>query len=245
MHAPPYRHFKNGNNHTYTIEPIEGPLLNVAGSAAKQAVAIFKLICQFMGITARVGKSTVKAIEGVRQIVGPALKDDQLKDEVFAQIMKQWTRNPAPLSRARGTILLGLCIGAFAPSSQLLPSLRSFILEGPKGFVPYCNLLLRRTLHNGQRMEPPCQLELAAVKKKQILRIQVITDLSTGMTVRTLVAGRSPALHPSTILQPCAAVRGLWGSRFFFLVFFDEITWADCTQLTVHLQSGFSGTRLS
>ena len=220
MHAPPYRHFKNGNNHTYTIEPIEGPLLNVAGSAAKQAVAIFKLICQFMGITARVGKSTVKAIEGVRQIVGPALKDDQLKDEVFAQIMKQWTRNPAPLSRARGTILLGLCIGAFAPSSQLLPSLRSFILEGPKGFVPYCNLLLRRTLHNGQRMEPPCQLELAAVKKKQILRIQVITDLSTGMTVRTLVACRSPALHPSTILQPCAAVRGLWGSRFFFFGFF-------------------------
>lgn len=94
--------------------------------------------------------------------------------------MKQWTNNPAANSRARGTILLSLVIGCFAPSPTLLPVVQAFILEGPKGFVPYQNLLLRRTLHNGQRMEPPCQLELAATKKKQILRIKVVTDLCTG-----------------------------------------------------------------
>ena len=43
-------------------------------------------------------------------------------------------------------------------------------------------MLLKRTLRNGQRMEPPCQLELAAVRGKKILRIQVVVDLCTGKT---------------------------------------------------------------
>jgi len=176
------KYFK-GQSPNYNINPIATPLLNIANStSAKTAIATFKLVCQFMGITAIVGKSTLNALTGMQQIVGVALKDESLKDEVYCQLMKQWTDNPSPMSRARGTILLGLCLGCFAPSDKLLPVLRQFILEGPKGFIPYCNLLLRRTLHNGVRLQPPCQLELQAVKKKQIMRINVITDLATGDT---------------------------------------------------------------
>lgn len=135
-----------------------------------------------MGITAKVGASSMSAIQGIRAIITPALKDEQLKDELYCHIMKQQTNNPSPQSRARGTILLGLCLGCFAPSKNLYPVLVAYINEGPKGFVAYCNVLLKRTIANGARFEPPCQLELSAVKKKQFLRIQVVIDLCTGKT---------------------------------------------------------------
>lgn len=174
------KYFKNGNDHKYSFEPIKGPLLAV--KAAGAAVTVYKLVCQFMGITAKVGKSSLSAMQAIRAIISPALKDEQLKDELYCHIMKLQNNNPAPKSRARGTILLGLCLGCFAPSKNLYPVLKSYIDEGPKGFVAYCNVLLKRTIANGQRMEPPCQLELSAVKQKQFLRIQVVVDLCTGKT---------------------------------------------------------------
>lgn len=91
--------------------------------------------------------------------------------------MKQLTNNPAKGSRARGVILLCLIIGCYAPSGKLIPTLRKFIDDGPPGFRPYMNLLLRRTLHNGPRSEPPCSLELNAAKRKMLMRIVVATDL--------------------------------------------------------------------
>lgn len=174
------KYFKNGNNHNYSFEPITAPLLAVKDG--KAAVAVYKLVCQFMGITAKVGKSKMSAMQGIRAIISPVLKDEQLKDELYCHIMKLQNNNPAAQSRARGTILLGLCLGCFAPSKILYPVLKSYITEGPKGFVAYCNVLLKRTIANGQRMEPPCQLELSAVKQKQFLRIQVVVDLCTGKT---------------------------------------------------------------
>ena len=87
--------------------------------------------------------------------------------------MKQLTDNPSKQSRARGVILLTLMLGCFAPSPKLLPTLRKFIADGPPGYIPYQELLLKRTLFNGTRKEPPCSLELASAKRKQIMRVQV------------------------------------------------------------------------
>ena len=37
-------------------------------------------------------------------------------------------------------------------------------------------MLLRRTLENGTRFEPPCHFEISAAKRKQIMRVPVLTD---------------------------------------------------------------------
>ncbi len=59
------------------------------------------------------------------------------------------TDNPSRESRARGTILLTLIVGSYAPSGKLFTTLRQFIQDGPPGFKTYLNMLLRRTLENG------------------------------------------------------------------------------------------------
>ena len=105
--------------------------------------------------------------------------------------MKQYTNNPAKGSRARAIILLTLIMGCYAPSKKLIPTLRKFITDGPEGYVPYLNMLLRRTIFNGPRSEPPCQLEVEAAKRKQVMRMNVATDL---MDPTHIVGARSVPL---------------------------------------------------
>jgi len=184
------KHIKGDNTGNYQLEAISAPLLKVDKKHADKAKQTFVHVCRWLGITAVVGKATLNTIKTAAAIVKPALKEVQLRDETYCQLMKQMTDNPAPSSRARGVILLTVLIGAFAPSKVLLPVVRKFIADGPPGFVPYQRLLLRRTLCNGAREEPPAQMEISAAKKKQIARVQVSTDL---MTKKTNTARLDPA----------------------------------------------------
>ena len=82
------------------------------------------------------------------------------RDEIYCQICKQLTQNSSKSSHARGWVLLSLCVGCFAPSNRLNKFLRSFIIDGPPGYAPYCEERLRRTQLNGTRHQPPSWLEL-------------------------------------------------------------------------------------
>lgn len=179
-------HFQKspGTNAKYTIEPITTPLLKLKGpEKEKRACNMFRLVCQFMGITAKVGKGTMRAIETAQAITRFGIEEEHLREELYCQLLKQMNGNPAAASRARGTILFTLVIGTFPCSSKLLPMVDSFIREGPKGYQAYCNLILRRCIHNGARMQPPCSLELEAAKRKQIMRVRVMTDMVTKEAV--------------------------------------------------------------
>lgn len=133
-----------------------------------------------MNITAVMGQPKMGVLEATQYITRMAIKNEELRDELYCHIMKQYTNNPSKVSRARATILLTMVLGCFIPSGKLLPPLRKFIADGPPGYAAYCALLLRRTIHNGARDEPQCKLELEAAKRKQVMRVSVGVDLVTG-----------------------------------------------------------------
>ena len=68
-----------------------------------------------------------------------------MRDEIYCQVIKQSTDNPAKLSRAKGVILLSLIVGCFPPAKTLMPVVMNFIGQGPPGFRPYLNMLMNRT----------------------------------------------------------------------------------------------------
>uniref|UniRef100_A0A8C2VAX4 Unconventional myosin-VIIb n=1 Tax=Chinchilla lanigera TaxID=34839 RepID=A0A8C2VAX4_CHILA len=136
-------------------------------------------------------------LEKVHFIVGYAILRSGLRDEIYCQICKQLSENPKASSRARGWILLSLCLGCFPPSERFLKYLLNFIGQGPAGYGPFCAERLRRTCANGVRTEPPTWLELQAVKSKKHIPIQVIlvTGQNLTITVDSASTSREVCLH--------------------------------------------------
>ncbi|XP_044752121.1 myosin-VIIa-like [Coccinella septempunctata] len=112
-------------------------------------------------------------LEKIHFIIGHGILRPELRDEIYCQICKQLTSNPSKVSRARGWILLALCIGCFPPSDKFINYLRAFIRDGPPGYSAFCVKKLERTYQNGCRTEPPSWLELMASRDKQPIRVQV------------------------------------------------------------------------
>lgn len=170
------KYFQHGNTVDYQIDPIKGTLLKVDDRLSKLACSVFVHICRWCGITARVGASNLTTMATAYRIIKPGINHPQLRDETFCQVMKQLTNNPSKASRARGVILITLMLGCYVPSNKLQPTLRKFIADGPHGFIAYNFLLLKRTLFNGTRQEPPCHLELHSAKRKQVRKVPVHYD---------------------------------------------------------------------
>ncbi|KAL6047905.1 hypothetical protein STEG23_016344 [Scotinomys teguina] len=141
-----------------------------------------------------VGKETFKSdvpvserpmsnVEKVHFIVGYAIMRPGLRDEIYCQICKQLSENYKTGSRARGWILLSLCLGCFPPSERFMKYLLNFIGQGPASYGPFCAERLQRTFANGVRAEPPTWLELQAVKSKKHIPIQVILATGGSLTI--------------------------------------------------------------
>lgn len=60
-------------------------------------------------------------------IFAAALEDDQLKDEIYCQIMRQLTHNRLIRSENSGWELLYLAAGLFVPGAGLMGELQSFL----------------------------------------------------------------------------------------------------------------------
>ncbi|EMP42626.1 Myosin-VIIb [Chelonia mydas] len=122
-------------------------------------------------------------LEKVHFIIGNAILRPAIRDEIYCQICKQLSGNNNKSSRARGWILLSLCLGCFPPSDKFVKYLLNFIRSGPTGYAPYCAERLKRTYTNGARTEPPSWLELQATKQKKPIVFNVTLMNGQSITV--------------------------------------------------------------
>ncbi|XP_040613950.1 unconventional myosin-VIIb isoform X2 [Mesocricetus auratus] len=151
-----------------------------------------------------VSERPMSNLEKVHFIVGYAIMRPGLRDEIYCQICKQLSENHKTSSRARGWILLSLCLGCFPPSERFMKYLLNFLGQGPASYGPFCAERLQRTFSNGVRAEPPTWLELQAVKSKKHIPIQVV--LATGGSLTVSVDSASTS---GEICQHIAQKQGL------------------------------------
>lgn len=112
-------------------------------------------------------------IDKLHFIIGHAILREELRDEIYCQILKQLTNNQSSISFKKGWILLSLCMGCFPPSENLELYLRQFVRCGPSLYASYCEQKLDRTIQNGCRKQPPSYLELKASKTKEPIAVSV------------------------------------------------------------------------
>ncbi|XP_016380628.1 unconventional myosin-VIIa-like [Sinocyclocheilus rhinocerous] len=137
-------------------------------------------------------------LEKLHIIVGYAIVRQDIRDEIYCQILKQLTDNKNHKSASRGWTLLSICLGIFPPTDRLTKYLQSFIHYGPSEYSSYCAERLRRTLANGERSEPPCWVELQVGKNKK--PISVAVGLMDGRSISLTVDSAS------TSAEVCSAV---------------------------------------
>ena len=84
------------------------------------AVQAFKNILSFMGDRKSVKEGTGHAYKLLNNCIHAP---EELRDEIYCQLIKQTTNNPNPESLKRGWQLFGICSGAFPPSKEFEPFL--------------------------------------------------------------------------------------------------------------------------
>lgn len=124
-----------------TWEPksqLKQPLLNLHPSLTAHALNANKLIIEFMNSgtigTERVNISEVSDldIERVSSLVnlGCQISNEEIKDEIYCQLIKQTTGNINRTSCLRGYQLILSCLAGFSPSQVLTPFLLSHLHVG-------------------------------------------------------------------------------------------------------------------
>ncbi|XP_050685505.1 myosin-VIIa-like isoform X2 [Leptidea sinapis] len=154
---------------THTREPIRLPLLRKIlddEKSSKIAVASFFAILKYMGdMPAPKSRS---ATEYTDEIFKPALKDANLREEVYCQIMKQLTNNRIQLSEERGWELMWLATGVFACSQTLMKELVDFLKTRPHPIAKECLKRVFKIQRGGARMYAPYVVEVEAIQHRSM-----------------------------------------------------------------------------
>ncbi|CAK9035380.1 Unconventional myosin-VIIb [Durusdinium trenchii] len=106
---------------------------------------------------------------------------EELRDEVFCQLIKQTTANPDATSCLRGWELIAMCAGLFPPSTKLEKYLLSYIRRatehqsypGVGKLAEHSMLRVQKTIELGPRKEAPTDMEIEAVRAITPVSVQV------------------------------------------------------------------------
>uniref|UniRef100_A0A671SXL7 Unconventional myosin-VIIa-like n=1 Tax=Sinocyclocheilus anshuiensis TaxID=1608454 RepID=A0A671SXL7_9TELE len=175
-------------------EPIRQPLLKrlkSADSLTKCCAPILKYMGDYPT------RQVQSPLELTDQIFGPPAENEEFRDEIYCQIMKQMTSNNNRYSVEQGWQLLWLCCGLFPPSNSLVKHAQRFIETRKR--EPLATNCLQR-LQAARRMEPrklpPHQVEVDAIQQDstQIFHkiyfpndTQEIFEVATNTKIKDLV----------------------------------------------------------
>ncbi|CAB1325889.1 unnamed protein product [Coregonus sp. 'balchen'] len=164
----------------------------------------------------------ISDLEKLHIIVGYALSRRDIRDEIYCQIIKQLVNNKNQTSSLRGWVLLSICLGIFPPTELLMPYLESFLRRGSNSYGPYCAERLRRIVANGERGEPPCWIELQAVKTKKTT--QVLVALMDSLSVSLPVDSACTSAEVCQALAKKINIKDIYG--FSLYIGFCEKVWS-------------------
>jgi len=158
---------------------IKTALLKLNSSMNVEAVQAFKNVVSFMG-----DRSTRKDAGGHAQklMKNTLHAPEELRDEIFCQIIKQVTNNPDPTSTSRGWQLMAIAAGTYPPSREFKPYLMYYCelhKNDPDGIGDLARgvqMRIKRIMDQGPRVNVPTDVEIEAVKHSTsvIMRVHLL-----------------------------------------------------------------------
>ncbi|KAK9519887.1 hypothetical protein VZT92_022588 [Zoarces viviparus] len=149
-------------------------------------------------------KQMQSRLELTDQIFGPATKYEELRDEIYCQIMKQMSSNNNRFSVEQGWQLLWLCCGLFPPSQSLLKHTQRFLESRRRETLAAdCLQRLQSSLRMESRKLPPHQAEVDAIQQNstQIFHkihfpndTEEIFEVATNTRIKNLIQNISKKL---------------------------------------------------
>lgn len=155
-------------------------------------------------------------IDKLHFIIGHGILREELRDEIYCQIIKQLNDNPNSISFKKGWILLSLCIGCFPPSQNFELYLRQFIRCGPQLYAPHVEGRLDRTIQNGARKQPPSHMELKSCKTTE--SIVVTVSLMNETSVQIEIDSASTSEEVCIAVAKAINMKDLLGFSLFITI---------------------------
>ncbi|XP_076313801.1 unconventional myosin-VIIa-like isoform X2 [Tachypleus tridentatus] len=134
------------------------------------ACTIFKDLCKYLRGDLKNGSE----IQTIQTIIAYGIDRDELRDEIFVQLIRQITNNPCEDAILRGWVLLCLSVVAFHPSKTLFKYFISFLKKAHSQnssfawYTQWCldNVNNKKTM---TRQLPPSSMEIIAIRNKQTM----------------------------------------------------------------------------
>ncbi|XP_065765969.1 myosin XVB [Muntiacus reevesi] len=169
----------------YSKAPIQESLISFSNEDTnRQAVESFQALMQFMGDQSKPrGKNELDLLYGLLKL---CQEEEDLRDEVYCQAIKQVTGHPRPKLCARGWRFLSLLTGCVPPSNTLMPYVTKFLQDwGPRQELAQSSQEhLQRTVKYGGRRRLPSPSEMQAFLKGQVVHL-VLIHLPGGVDYKT------------------------------------------------------------
>jgi hypothetical protein len=158
---------------------IKTALLKLNSSMNVEAVQAFKNVVSFMG-----DRTTRKDAGGHAQklMKNTLHAPEELRDEIFCQIIKQTTDNPDAYSTSRGWQLMAIAAGTYPPSREFEPYLMYYCEQhkddenGIGELARSVQMRIKRIMDQGPRVNVPTDVEIEAVKHSTsvIMRVHLL-----------------------------------------------------------------------
>jgi hypothetical protein len=161
---------------TWKAELIKTSLRNLPSDMSQEAVQLFRNVMGYMGDRTSSKTPTEHALKILNAML---LSPEELRDEVYCQVVKQTGNNPNPVSATRGWELMMICLSTFPPSSDMMPHLMAYCVSNLTNDViavaKYAELCLHRIpkiCRLGPRRELPTKMEIEALRRAEHVGIR-------------------------------------------------------------------------